>query len=204
MKKRVLLLVVLAMPVLFSACGERVPIPVDEQLDPEVVELPEEGNTGSAEMNITHGIEYPLGDITIDETFLLMIERYADTPRTESSILADVDAVMEINVTGIGQGGSHTTLGTVPVNYVVEGTFYPYPRCEFEVQITEYIAYSTPVELNNTLLGDMPGGLGEDVVTFLPTITLKGPDYYDASLPSLVVSISDIILEGDSGCVFME
>ena len=86
----------------------------------------------------------------------------------------------------------------------VEGTYYPYPRCEFEVQITEYIAYSTPIELTNTALGDLPGGLGEDLVTFLPKITLTGPGYYDASLPSLVVSISEIILDGDSGCVFIQ
>lgn len=178
------------------------PIPVDEQLDPHEVE-PSEGNSGSAMMMIEHGIEYPLGHVTIDETFLLLIERFAETPRAESRIYADVDAVMEISITGIGtENVTHTTSGSIPVNYVVEGTFYPYPRCEFEVQITEYIAFSTPIELTNTALGDLPGGLGEDEVTFLPKITLTGPEYYDASLPSLVVSISEIILDGDSGCMF--
>jgi len=207
MRSKRLLLLGLTVVFLLCACEERVPIPLPDpdevELDPHVVESVE-GASGSAEMTINHGIEFPLGDITIDETFPLLIERHADMPRTESTVFADVDAVMEINVTGIGEGGSHTTLGSVPVNYEVVGTFYPYPRCEFEVQITEYIAYSTPVELNNTLLGDMPGGLGEDLVTFLPTITLRGPDYYDASMPSLVVSISNVILDGDSGCMFAQ
>jgi len=187
-----------------AACQERVPIPVDEQLDPHVVE-PADGTSGSAEMTITHGVEYPLGEVTIDETFLLQIQRFADEPRAESMIYADVDAVMELSITAIGtQDVTHTTLGSVPVNYLVEGTFYPYPRCEFEVQITEYIAFSTPIELTNTALGELPGGLGEDLVTFFPTITLSGPGYSDASLPTLVVSISDIILDGDSGCAFMQ
>jgi hypothetical protein len=202
-----LLVLVLSIALLLTACQERVPIPLPDpdevELDPHVVE-PADGTSGSAEITITHGIEYPLGDITIDETFLLLIQRFTEEPRAESSIHADTDGVMEINVTGIGEGGSHTTLATVPVNYVVEGTFYPYPRCEFEVQITEYIAYSTPVEVNNTLFGELPGGLGEDLVTFLPTITLRGPNYYDASMPSLVVSISAVVLEGDSGCMFMQ
>jgi hypothetical protein len=62
---------------------------------------------------------------------------------------------------------------------------------------------SEVTSLDNTAIGTIPtGSLGEDTVTFLPKITLSGPNYYDASLPSLVVSIETVVLDGDSGCMF--
>jgi hypothetical protein len=174
-------------------------------MDPAVEEL-NSGNTGSAEMTIRHGIEGPLGEVTIDETFLVLIERDAENPRANSILYADVEGVMDVTATLMGTAGSHTTIGTVPINYTVKGTFDPYPKCEFVVQITEYIAFSEPVELDNTIIGDidLPNGLGEDMVTGFPSVTLRGPTYLDASIPSLVVSLDQVILDGDSGCVFLQ
>ena len=189
-----------------AACETQVPIPVldpDEvELDPEVVDLNEGGN-GSAILNIQHGIEYPLGFFKSIESFTILIERDPDEPRGETMIWGESEGLVEFSMTGVGSAGSHTTTWQVPVSYTVEGTFYPYPRCEFELQITEYLAMSEVTSLDNTAIGTIPtGSLGEDTVTFLPKITLSGPNYYDASLPSLVVSIETVVLDGDSGCMF--
>ena len=191
-----------------AACETQVPIPVsdpdDVELDPEVVDLNEGGN-GSAILNIKHGIEAPLGFVNIIESFTILIERAPDEPRGETMIWGEAEGSMEFSMTGVGTGGSHTTTGQVPVSYTVEGTFYPYPRCEFELQITEYLAVSEVTSLENTALGTIPtGSIGEDIVTFLPKITLSGPNYYDASIPSLVVSIEKVVLDGDSGCMFSD
>lgn len=189
-----------------AACETQVPIPVSDpdevELDPEVVDL-NEGSNGSAILNIQHGFEGPLGFAKIIESFTILIGRAPDEPRGETMIWGEAEGLVEFSMTGIGTEGSHTTTWEVPASYTVEGTFYPYPRCEFELQITEYLALSEVASLENTALGTIPTGpLGEDIVTFLPKITLSGPEYFDASNPSLVVSIETVVLDGDSGCMF--
>lgn len=189
-----------------ASCETQVPIPVSDpdevELDPEVVDLNEGGN-GSAILNIQHGFEAPLGFANVIESFTILIERDPDEPRGETMIWGESEGLVEFSMTGIGSGSSHTTTWQVPVSYTVEGTFYPYPRCEFELQITEYLATSEVTSCENTAIGTIPTGpLGEDIVTFLPKITLSGPTYYDASIPSLVVSIESVVLDGDSGCMF--
>lgn len=193
-----------------AACEANVPIPVPDpdevELAPEVVDLNEGGN-GSAILNIKHGIEGdPWGFININESFTILIERDPDEPRGESMIWGEAEGLMEFSLTApIYGGGSQTSTGQVPVSLTVEGAFYPYPRCAFELQITEYLAFSEVTSMENTLLGTIPtgpDGFGDDSVTFLPKITLSGPEYFDASLPTLVVSIETVVLDGDSGCMF--
>ena len=123
-------------------------------------------------------------------------------PKDVALELKHGSGLMEFSMTGVGTGGSHTTTWQVPVSYTVEGAFYPYPRCEFELQITEYLAMSEVTSLENTVVGTITGSFGEDIVTFLPKITLSRPEYFDASLPTLVVSIETVVLDGDSGCMF--
>ena len=193
-----------------AACEANVPIPVPDpdevELAPEVVDLNEGGN-GSAILNIKHGIESDAwGYVNIIESFTILIERDPDEPRGESMIWGEAEGLQELSITAPTYGGgSHTSTMQAPVSFTVEGTFYPYPRCAFELQITEYLALSEVTTMENSVLGTIPfgpDGAGEDIVTFLPKITLSGPEYFDASLPALVVSIETVVLDGDSGCMF--
>ncbi len=207
---RKLSLVLIPFLCLLAACETQpisVPDPDEVELDPEVVEIYEGGN-GSAILNIKHGVESGWGFVIINESFTILVERDPDEPRSESMIWGEAEAMLELSVTApLYGGGTHTSTMQVPVSYTVEGGFYPYPRCEFELQITEYLAMSEVTSMENSVLGTIPVGAdaaGEDIITFFPRITLGSPEYnYDiGSIDVMVVSIETVVLDGDSGCMF--
>ena len=194
-----------------AACQtQKIPLPDPDEveLDPEVMDL-NEGNNGSAILDIKHGIESPAwGQVMVLDSFTILIERDKDEPRGSSMIFNEVEGLVEVSITAPTYDGSQTSTMQVPVTFTVEGSFYPYPRCEFELQITEYIAFSEVTSMENTVLGTIPipDGAGEDIVTFVPKFTLKAPDYFYnmGGTEVLTVSIGTVVLDGDSGCMFSD
>jgi hypothetical protein len=119
-------------------------------------------------------------------------------------ITGQVEGLYDVLLTGTGTaGGSHTLTGQVPASIEVEGWFHPYPRCAFELHFTLYLAFSEVTSFESSIVGTIPGNLGEDTVDFLPKITLSGPTYYYAVGDAFVVSIDSVSLEGDTGCTFI-
>jgi len=190
-----------------AACAANVPIPgpdPDEiELDPDVVDI-YEGGSGTAILNIEHSLESVPGTLfKINESFTIYVSPVAGS-RDTAQITGETEGLLDFAVTApIYGGGSHTTSTQVPVSFTVEGWFYPYPRCEFELEITEYIAYSEAT-WEDTLLGTLPGTT-DDSVTFFEKITLSGPDYSYVFPSSVILSVSvdTVILDGDTGCTFL-
>ena len=161
--------------------------------------------SGTAILNIEHSLESVPGTLfKINESFTIYVSPVAGS-RDTAQITGETEGLLDFAVTApIYGGGSHTTSTQVPVSFTVEGWFYPYPRCEFELVITEYIAYSEATWVD-TLLGTLPVTFSEDEVTFLPKITLSGPEY-SYTFPSsvvLTVSIDNVLLDGNTGCTFL-
>ena len=206
-RNRLFSLILILLLCVLAACAANVPIPgpdPDEiELDPDVVDI-YEGGSGTAMLVIEHSLEsIPGFFFEINESFTIYIATHES--RIEAVIAGETEGLVDTSMTmPLYGGGSHTTSGQAPVNFEVAGWFYPYPRCEFELEITEYIAYSEAT-WENTLLGTLPGDFGEDLVTFFEKITLSGPEY-SYVFPSsgvLSVSVDTVMLDGNTGCTFL-
>jgi len=188
-----------------TACAANVPIPgpdPDEvELDPDVVDI-SEGGSGTAILNYYNGVEIGTSFIIFDESFTIYISPVLGS-REQALVTGETEGLYDVSITGTGTVGSHTLTGKVPATITVDGMFYPYPRCAFELHFTLYLAFSEVTSIESSIVGTIPGNLGEDTVDFLPKITLSGPNYYYPVGDAFVVSIDNVLLEGDTGCTFL-
>lgn len=119
-----------------------------------------------------------------------------DEPRGETIIWGESEGLADFSLTGVGTCGSHTTTGQFPASYEVRGTFYPFPLCEFEMEITEFETFSEPVVVDNTLLGALQINSLADLIIFFPKVTFKGTANALKPLPGVFVSMDSIVLAG--------
>ena len=157
---------------------------------------------GSAMLRVQHSIIAPLMEVIIDESFTILIEVDPAEPRGGTMIWGISEGFADFSITSIGAAGTHITTWQVPVSYEVNGAFHPFPRCEFEMQITEYLTLSEPIVVENTAVGEFIVDPSEDEVTFFPKVIFKGPGIPLEPLPGVFVTLDSIVLVGDTGCVY--
>jgi len=109
---------------------------------------------------------------------------------------------------GHGAGGGHTVTATGPVQYEIEGHFYPATEgCTFKLVVTEKMLFSKVREVQSSLFGAIPtgpGGLGEDQTTvFRPEFDQESKDFFIIAGNHVTsFSLYDIALPEGTGCDF--
>jgi len=174
-------------------------------------ELPAENvypEDGSAMLKVDRSLDFGAGGswkLATDVT-LLTYHGLVGDPNLPTRVTGHAEAEVEAVAVGTGQTGiSHTETTMIPVEYQVEGKFYPAPRCEWELKVIETLFLSKVTSIQSTVLGTIPvPGLGPDMLTdFDVEFDQQSRVQVDiAGTYSVYWEIYDIALPAGTGCNF--
>lgn len=187
------------------------PYPQPEPMEPKASmllnseEISLEGD-GTFMLEVDRSIDWgPGGSITLQAEFTVYMHDVVG-PGQKQVLSGGTETEADFVVNAYGTEGSHTSTWSLPVRYDVIGDFYPAPRCELEIDLTETMYLSRMTVIDSTLVGPIPGDF-ETVEDLKDTFKLKfmqGSYHFNIGegMSTAVFRVSDFVLPQGTGCSF--
>jgi hypothetical protein len=161
---------------------------------------------GSAMLRVDRTLDFGTGGAFEMETELTLVtdHTFVAYSNERANVSGYTEAQAEAILIGTGTGGSHTETAWIPVEYQVQGAFYPAPRCEWKLKIIETLLLSEVKSIDSSIFGTIPvDGLGADRLTdFDVEFDQATRDYAVIGAQGNMFSIFDIVVPEGTGCRF--